>query len=134
VVVMVVPKSEKLLEDWNNGVFRGSQVKLARKIGVDDSTISAWLNGHSKPAVDKIRKLSEILNVSEKDIQETFNIKNKNAINNINPNNNVHGNITQTISSVDVASLKKELEITNEKLKAQEFMLKLILEKLKDKK
>ena len=123
-------KFEKLLEDWNNGVFRGAKVILARKIGVDDSTVSAWINGHSKPAVDKIKKMSEILNISEKEVMETFNIKCKNSINNVNSNNNVKGNITQTVNNIDMELLKKDLETIKEKFISQNLRLDLILEKL----
>jgi transcriptional regulator with XRE-family HTH domain len=122
---------EKVLEAWNNGIFRGAKVKLSRKIGVNDSTISAWLGGHSKPGVDKIKKMSEILNISEDDILKMFNIDNKNSIHNLNSNNNVKGNITQTINGYNLELFKKDLEIMKEKLISQDLKLDLILEKLK---
>jgi hypothetical protein len=69
--------------------------------------------------------------MSENDIIKMFNIDNKNSIHNLNSNNNVKGNITQTINGYNVELLKKDLEIMKEKLISQDLKLDLILEKLK---
>jgi transcriptional regulator with XRE-family HTH domain len=122
---------EKILEAWNDGIFRGAKVKFSREIGVDDSTVSAWLNGHSKPGVDKIKKMSKVLNISEDDIMKMLNINNKNLINNLNSNNNVKGNVIQSLNDPNVELLKKDLEIVKEKMISQDLKLDLILEKLK---
>ena len=41
-----------------------SQYQLGALVGVSDKAVSKWENGASKPRIDTIRKLSEVLDVS----------------------------------------------------------------------
>ena len=41
-----------------------SQYQLSALVGVSDKAVSKWENGASKPRIDTIRKLSEVLDVS----------------------------------------------------------------------
>ena len=58
-----------------------SQYQLGALVGVTDKAVSKWENGASKPRIDTIRKLSEILDVSLDELltckYETFNKERK---------------------------------------------------------
>lgn len=43
-------KFEKQLEKWNNGVLRGAQAKLAKKLGVSTATTALWATGKRRPS------------------------------------------------------------------------------------
>ncbi len=47
-----------------------TQEQLAKKLGVKQQTISAWVNGNSKPKLAMLPKLAKVFNVS---INEIFN-------------------------------------------------------------
>lgn len=48
------------------------QQDFAAAIGVKQSTLSMWENGHSKPEIETIKKLAEVLEVSVAEILECF--------------------------------------------------------------
>lgn len=49
--------------------FKGiKQNYLAQRIGVSVVTMSNWVNGKAAPSTKNLEKLSEVLDVSEKDI------------------------------------------------------------------
>ena len=45
-----------------------SQYQLGALVGVSDKAVSKWENGASKPRINTIRKLSEVLEVSVEDL------------------------------------------------------------------
>lgn len=126
-------KFEKCLEEWNGG-FRGAKIRLARELKVDDSTVSAWLKGRSKPGKDKITKMSKIFKKSEKEIKAMF-IEDNSVNQQANGNS---GNVSQTVNNADggdIDGIRQELRETREslgdKIKILEAKLDLILEKLR---
>lgn len=54
------------------GAIRGGQTKLAKDLGVDQSSISSWISGRNKPTRDYIKKMAVVFGVSEADIQNIF--------------------------------------------------------------
>lgn len=64
-----------LLINWNGGIERGSQVKLANKLGISRSKISQWLSEIQKPGIDNLRKMSVILNVPVQELKAIFGVK-----------------------------------------------------------
>ncbi|ACC98540.1 Transcriptional regulator, XRE family [Elusimicrobium minutum Pei191] len=70
-------KIEALLKEWNNGVLKGSQKKLATKLDVGESAVSGWISGRIKPGSDNIIAISKIFKKSEKEIKEIFGIQDK---------------------------------------------------------
>ena len=49
--------------------------QLARKLGCERSLVSCWVTGKTRPTLDMIPKIAEILNVS---VEELINIFTKN--------------------------------------------------------
>lgn len=45
-----------------------SQYQLGTLVGVSDKAVSKWENGASKPRINMIKKLSEVLDVSVEDL------------------------------------------------------------------
>ena len=41
-----------------------SQAEFARQMGVSQPTVWEWLNGHSLPSADRLRKLSQLTGIS----------------------------------------------------------------------
>lgn len=54
------------------GAIRGGQTKLAKDLGVDQSSISSWISGRNKPTKDYVKKMAIIFGVSEADIYSIF--------------------------------------------------------------
>lgn len=54
------------------GAIRGGQTKLAKELGVDQSSISSWISGRNKPTKDYVKKMASIFGVSEADIYAIF--------------------------------------------------------------
>lgn len=57
----------KKLREWllkNNK----RQADLALLIGVHESAVSQWLNGHSRPTLDSLRKVSAVTGISIDDL------------------------------------------------------------------
>lgn len=54
------------------GAIRGGQTKLAKDLGVDQSSISSWISGRNKPTKDYVKKMATIFGVSEADIYSIF--------------------------------------------------------------
>ena len=63
---------EKILEQWNNGVFRGAKAKLSKEIDVSEVTVSRWAKGELKPGREAIQKMSALFNKSISDIEKLF--------------------------------------------------------------
>ena len=134
-------KFEEVLEKWNGG-FRGAKIKLARELKVDDSTISAWLKGRSKPGKDKIIKMAKLFKKSEEEIKSMFVVDNSvNQQANGNSGNVISGNSFSNVGNVaashggDIEGIRQELRETRgslgDKIKVLEAKLDLILEKLR---
>jgi plasmid maintenance system antidote protein VapI len=125
---------EKLLTE-KYGKVRGSQSKLARDLGTEQSVIANWIAGRSDIGVDYIVKLSKIFNKTEEKIKDIFGVKHKVHLSAYNVKNN-KGEINKIIMSSEL--VKKDLEIMQGEIKSHgtklemlNLKLDLILEKLK---
>ena len=47
-----------------------SQRDLAKKIGIDESTLSRYINGSRTPKADIFMKIAKVLNVKAEDLME----------------------------------------------------------------
>ncbi len=65
---------EKVLEQWNGGIFRGAKVKLSKEIDVSEVTVSRWAKGELKPGREAIQKMSALFNKSVSDIEKLFSV------------------------------------------------------------
>lgn len=54
------------------GAIRGGQTKLAKDLGVDQSSISSWIRGRNKPTKDYVKKMAIIFGVSEEYMNSIF--------------------------------------------------------------
>jgi len=63
---------EELLKEWNNGIIRGSQLKLARVMGLSHVSITRWFSGQQIPSEENIKKMAKIFKKSEEDINALF--------------------------------------------------------------
>lgn len=48
------------------------QLDFAKALGVNQSTLSMWETGKSRPDLDTIKKIAEVLQVDVKDVLECF--------------------------------------------------------------
>lgn len=55
---------------WNDGILRGAQIELAKKIKTSEATISRWIKGELRPSQRKIRTLAEVFGASVQDIED----------------------------------------------------------------
>jgi len=65
-------KKEKLLKDWNGGISRGAQRKLAQKLKLNEASVSSWLSGRAAPSEGNILKMSRVFNKPREEIEEIF--------------------------------------------------------------
>ena len=108
-------KFEEVLEKWNGG-FRGAKIKLARELKVDDSTVSAWLKGRSKPGKDKIIKMAKLFKKSEEEIKAMFVVDNSVTQQ---AGRDSSGTMTQNIgtaSAAEISRLSDKIEILSLKM------------------
>ncbi|WP_424244944.1 repressor LexA [Elusimicrobium posterum] len=66
-------RKEQLLKDWNDGVFRGSQRKLAEVLKINESAVSMWLAGKNTPSEENIKKMAALFRKPEEEITDIFN-------------------------------------------------------------
>jgi transcriptional regulator with XRE-family HTH domain len=64
---------EMLLKKWNDGIQRGAQARLAREIGVDQTTVSRWSSG-IPPSEDLRAKVAKILGTTVDALMASFGI------------------------------------------------------------
>lgn len=55
------------------GAIRGGQTKLAKDLGVDQSSISSWISGRNKPTRDYIKKMAALFHLTEEEMNSVFN-------------------------------------------------------------
>lgn len=65
-------EARKILEKWNNGVYRGAQRRLARELGLEENTISQCLTGKQHPSERMITGMSKIFGKSKEEIKKIF--------------------------------------------------------------
>ncbi|MGB2579420.1 transcriptional regulator with XRE-family HTH domain [Elusimicrobium simillimum] len=70
-------KIEELFSTINNGMFRGSQIKVAKALGITDANVNRYVKGLTKPSPDIIKKMSKLFKRPEEELKLIFNISNK---------------------------------------------------------
>ena len=68
----MVEEAKKILEEWNNGVYRGAQRRLARELGLEENTISQCLSGRQNPSERMINGMSKLFNKPKEEIKRIF--------------------------------------------------------------
>lgn len=61
-----------MLKDFNGGILRGSQRKLAKELNVDESYIANFRNDRQTPSEKLLKQMAKILKTPEKNLQEIF--------------------------------------------------------------
>jgi len=102
----------KLLKIFNGGILRGSKRKLAKELGITESSVSNLSEGRHSPSEKLIKSMSKTLKTSEENLQKIFEINNT---------GNIAGNdIIINNQSKELELLKKEVEL----LKLENKLLK----------
>lgn len=65
-------EARKILEKWNNGIYRGAQRRLARELGLEENTISQCLTGKQNPSERMIAGMSKLFGKSKEEIKRIF--------------------------------------------------------------
>lgn len=65
-------KKEKLLQEWNGGVLRGAQAKLAKELELTQSAITRWMNGIQIPSEENIRAIAKVLGQPIQKVKDAF--------------------------------------------------------------
>ncbi len=103
---MINYKIKELLQNFNDGNYIGSKIKLAKMLGVTSASVSQWCLGQAEPSQVYVEKMAKIFNKSCEQIREIFTAASK-----------VSGNNSQEKENY----LKdKEIDILKEKIKVLE--------------
>ena len=111
----------ELLKKHNNGILRGSQRKLAKDLGYNETSISNISSGRAKPSEELIKAMSKVLKVKEEELQKIFDFSNSNNI--IGDNNSMYINENK--------QLKERITLLEEKIKFLEEQVLFYKEKSK---
>ena len=63
-----------LLKNFNGGILRGSQRKLAKLLKIDESSIANFRRGRQFPSEKLLKDMAKVLKAPEKDLQNIFDI------------------------------------------------------------
>ena len=105
----------ELLKNFNGGILRGSQRKLAKELKVDESYIANFRNNRQTPSEKLLKQMAKLLKTSEKNLQEIF----------------------ETINLPAANISNERLELMEEKIKRHDAEISLLreeIEKLKNNK
>lgn len=69
----------ELLINWHKGIERGSQVALARTLGLSKVTIGRWVNGDLKPSEIQIKKMAKLFKKNEEEVRRSLGLTEKKA-------------------------------------------------------
>jgi transcriptional regulator with XRE-family HTH domain len=70
-------KIKEFFKEINNGIYYGSQSKLARDINTQTSLACDYANGKSKPSENHVKKMAALYKKSEDEIKDIFSIREK---------------------------------------------------------
>ena len=65
-------KFEKVLANWNNGVLRGAQAKLAKELQVSTATVALWATGKRNPSKGYVACMAKLFNLTEEKVLRLF--------------------------------------------------------------
>ena len=68
---------EQLLKDFNGGILRGSQSKIAAALKVSTGNVSDWVSGRTNPSEENIKKMAKLFGVEEREVRAAFGIEDK---------------------------------------------------------
>lgn len=63
---------EDLLRNWNGGIRKGAQLRLAKMLKVSEGAVSHWINAGRLPSSDLKQELAKILKITVEDLDKTF--------------------------------------------------------------
>lgn len=66
----------QLLTQWNGGIRRGSQIKLANELGISHTKISDWIANRQKPGEENIQKMAALFQINPEKLRKIFKMKN----------------------------------------------------------
>jgi SOS-response transcriptional repressor LexA len=69
---------ETFLKEINNGILRGAQATLAKKLDVSPPSVMRWFSGEQVVSEENIKKMSKIFKKSEEEIKEIFGVHKEN--------------------------------------------------------
>jgi transcriptional regulator with XRE-family HTH domain len=61
-----------VLQEWNDGILRGAQAKLARKLIVSRVTVLHWCQMQLRPSEIQIKKMAKLFCKTEEEIKNLF--------------------------------------------------------------
>lgn len=65
-------KFEKQLEKWNNGILRGAQSKLAKRLHVSTATVALWATGQRHPSKGYVSKMAHLFKLDVYEVTRLF--------------------------------------------------------------
>lgn len=111
----------ELLKKHNNGILRGSQRKLAKDLGYNETSISNISSGRAKPSEELIKSMSKVLKVKEDELKKIFDLSNSNNI--------IGDNNTMILNEND--QLKEKIKLLEERIKFLDEQVSFYKEKSK---
>lgn len=63
---------KEALKRWNGGVSRGAQTRFAKALGINQATVSQWVNGNLQPGEEMLGKVAKLLRISEAESVRMF--------------------------------------------------------------
>ena len=70
---------KKMLVNWHNGIERGAQAELARKLNITTAMVAFWVTGRQKPGEENLHKMAKLFSVPLTNIKQAFGIDTKPA-------------------------------------------------------
>ena len=65
-------KFEKALMNWNEGILRGAQAKLAKELRVSTATVALWTTGKRNPSKGYVAMMAKLFGMSEFEVLRLF--------------------------------------------------------------
>lgn len=97
----------------NKGKLRGSQLKLAKLLGISHPAVGAWFKGIQTPSETNIKKMSKLFKKSEEELQKIFEI-NKDSVSD--RNFMVNDNKETYLAEKEIELLKRENAVLKKEL------------------
>ena len=70
-------KFKEMLVKWHNGIERGAQAELARRLNVTTAMVAFWVTGRQKPGEENLHKIAKIFSIPLEEIKAAFDINKK---------------------------------------------------------
>ncbi len=65
-------KFEKALMNWNDGILRGAQARLAKELRVSTATVALWTIGKRNPSKGYVAMMAKLFGMSEFEVLRLF--------------------------------------------------------------